>query len=50
MLIDLGLATHTAIHEHISLSAMAMHVAVEQHLVLLVVLGNQLLCVVDGRM
>ena len=40
MLVDFGLPAHTTVHEHISLAAMAMHVAEKYDLVLSVVSCN----------
>ena len=48
MLVDLSLARHAPIHEHIAFSAVSVHVAVEHDLVFFVVVLNQFLGVVDG--
>ena len=50
MLIDLVLSRHAAIHEHVSLAAMTMHIAEEHNLVLLVVASDQLFSKENSRM
>ena len=48
MLVNLGLATDTPVHEDISLPAMSVHVAEEDDLILFVVGSDELLGIVNS--